>query len=237
MSDLPRRQIRSMEAGAARTVRVGPGTPLVAPELRARAWCVVAGLALIVAVGGILVHGDQTPLSIEVRIQHDIDRHAGTATAWKPVFSPGIPLGIVAIGISLVVWSLARGWWRVAAAFASVPLAIVVAEVLLKPLVDRVSAGGDFMYPSGHLTGLGAAATLLLIVVGPRLSHSWATLVLGVACLLACAGWVLAAVASYSHGPLDTLAGLPTGAAVALAWVLVVDTVADAWAVPRGSPS
>jgi hypothetical protein len=34
---------------------------------------------------------------------------------------------------------------------------------------------------------------------------------------------VLAAVASNAHGPLDTVAGLPTGAAVALVWVLVVD--------------
>ena len=91
------------------------------------------------------------------------------------------------------------------------------------------------MYPSGHLTGLGAAITALVVVVGPRLSNSWATLVLGVVCLLACAGWGLAAVASYSHGPLDTVAGIPTGAAIALAWVLVVDTVADAWALPRGT--
>ena len=98
-----------MEAGATGARRVGPGTSLIAPELRARAWCVVAGLALIVAAGGILVHGDQTPLRIEVQIQHAIDRHAGRATAWKPFFSPGIPLGIVAVAISLVAWSLARG--------------------------------------------------------------------------------------------------------------------------------
>ena len=75
-------------------------------------------------------------------VQHAIDRHAGRATAWKPFFSPGIPLGIVAVAISLVAWSLARGWWHVAAALASVPLAIVVAELMLKPLVDHVEHGG-----------------------------------------------------------------------------------------------
>jgi hypothetical protein len=229
---LPLRPHRPAAPDDTAAARVGPGIPLVARRLRARVWCVVAGLALIVAAGGILVHGDETPLGIEVRIQHGVDRHGGGAAAWNPVFSSVIPVAIIAVVIALVAWSLARRWWRAVAACAAVPLAIVVAELVLKPLVDRGSSGSGLLYPSGHLTGLGATATLVLVLVGPRLPRSWAWLGLAVACVLACGGGVLAAVASHAHGPVDTVAGIPTGIAVALGWVLVVDAVADASAGP-----
>jgi len=174
------------------------------------------------------VHGDETPLGIEVRIQNGVVRHGGGTEAWKAVFTSVIPVTIVAVIIALMAWSLARRWWRGVAACAAVPLAILAAELVLKPLVARGHPGGGLLYPSGHLTGLGATATLVLVLVGFRLPRSWARLGLGVVCLFACAAGVLAAVASYAHGPLDTVAGLPTGAAVALVWVLVVDAVGDA---------
>lgn len=137
-----------------------------------------------------------------------------------------IPAAIVAVLIALVAWSLARRWRRGVAACIAAPLAIVVAELVLKPLVDRGYPGSGHLYPSGHLTALGATATLVL-VVGGRLLGRRAWLVLCVACVLACAGAVVAAVASHAHGPVDTVAGLPTGASVTLAWVLAVDALAD----------
>ena len=72
------------------------------------------------------------------------------------------------------------------------------------------------------------------MLVGFRIQRRLAIgLLVGVA-LAGCAGAALAAVATHAHGPLDTVAGLPTGAAVALAWMLAVDSVAEI--VPPSRP-
>lgn len=159
---------------------------------------------------------------------HAVDRHGGGYALWNPVFSSVIPATIVMVGVALLVWSVARRWWRAAAACLAVPLAIVINEELLKPVVDRRDPGSGLLYPSGHLTGLGAAATLVVLLVGPRLLRPGMSVGLTVVCALGCAAGVLAAVANHAHGPVDAVAGLPTGIAVTLAWVLAVDGVADA---------
>jgi membrane-associated phospholipid phosphatase len=181
---------------------------------------------VIVAAGGILVHGRGTPLGIEIRIQRSVDRHLGGVDAWSSVFSFTIPDVIKAVFIALLVWSLAHRSWRGLAACAAVPLAIPVTAII-KQLVDRRPPGTQFLYPSGHITGLAAATTLVLLLVAPRLRPAWARIALAAGCLVVCVGGMLAAVAGHKHGPLDSLAGLPTGAAIVGAWALIVDAVAD----------
>jgi len=189
---------------------------------------------VLVAAGGILVHGDVHPLAIEAHVQHAVDRYGGGTGIWKPGFSPTIPVVIVAAVIGLLVWTVSRRWWRAVAGCAAVPLAVLAAELVLKPLVDRRDPGSGLLYPSGHLTGLAASATVVFLLVAPRLRRPRERRGLGVGCGLVCVGGWLAAVAGHAHGPLDALAGLATGAALALAWVLAVDAVADAAAGRRG---
>lgn len=231
---MPLRLHRSAASDATAPARVGPATVLVAEQRRAFTWWVVAGLAVIVAAGGILVHGRANPLGIEVHIVDAVDRHGGGSAFWEPVFSSAIPATIIVVSVALLVWSLTRRWWRAVAACLAVPLALLVAEEVFKPLVDRRDPGSGLLYPSGHLTGLGAAATLTLILVAPRLRRPGASIGLGIACAAVCVAGVLAAVASHAHGPIDAVAGLPTGIGLTLAWVLTVDAAADA-SVARAS--
>lgn len=195
-----------------------------------------AVFALLVVAGGIAVHGDTKPFGIEVRIQDRVDAHAGGDSAWRPVFTDVIPWSIGVVLAALGLWSLAQRWWRACVACLAVPIAIAVAEWILKPIVARNSPDDlVHIFPSGHLTGVAATATVLVVLVGPRLSgprlsQSWLApgLQLGLAFVVtaACAVSVIAAIASHVHGVFDTVAGVPTGAAIALAWMLSVDAVA-----------
>ena len=206
---------------------------LVPGRLRTRAWWTVAGLGALVVAGGLVVRGDSSPLGIELRIVHSVDSHAGGTARWNPVFDSVIPWAIIATLTALIGWALTRHWWRALVACAAVPLAIELTELVLKPLVGRGPARG-LLYPSGHVTGVAATVTLVVVLVGFRIQRRLAIgLLVGVA-LAGCAGAALAAVATHAHGPLDTVAGLPTGAAVALAWMLAVDSVAEI--VPPSRP-
>ena len=212
---------------------IWPPRPVsLVPAPRRRAWWVVVGLGVLVVAGGVIVHGDAQPLGIELRIQHGVDAHAGTAARWDTVFNTGIPWGIGLTLLGLGSWALATRWWRALAACAAVPLAIAITEAVLKPLVGR-HFSGVYGYPSGHVTGVAAAVTLGSVLLGFRLRERPAVVLLVGLALGLCAAAVLAAVASHAHGPVDTVAGLPTGAAVARAWMLAIDALAAAVTTAR----
>jgi membrane-associated phospholipid phosphatase len=210
--------------------------PLLPDPWRGRALWLVIAFGLLVVVGGIAVHGDNRPFGIEVRIQNRVDEHAGGDSAWRPVFTDVIPWSIGVVLGALGLWSLAQRWWRGCVACVAVPIAIAVAEWVLKPIVARNSSDDlVHVFPSGHLTGVAATATVLVVLVGPHLSGARLSrsglatgLQLGLAFVVtaACAVSMVAAIASHAHGVFDTVAGVPTGAAVALAWMLAVDAVA-----------
>jgi membrane-associated phospholipid phosphatase len=194
-------------------------------------------LALSVAAGGVLVHGDTSPLDIEVRIQHVLDDHFGWAETWRRGFGVGIPVTAGLILLGLVAWALVQRRWRAVAACTVLPVVLAVNGLVLKPVVQRenaVSAG--LLYPSGHLATIGAVVTLLLVLVLPRLLNTSGRIAL-VACsaalvLLA----AMAAVAGHYHGPIDALAGFATGAAITLAWVLLVDALFERIKVRADQP-
>ena len=212
---------------------------LVAPKLRRSAWWVVACSSLLVALGGIIAHGDRAPLAIEIRVQDAVDARFGNTEMWKHAFGTGIPRTGLIVFLLLITWTLTRRWWRGMAACAAVPIAVATSEHVLKPLVDRMDTGNpELFYPSGHLTGVGAITALVVVLVAPsfaRVGVRWS--IVG-ACAVAMGVALLATVAGHGHGPLDALAGLPTGVAITLAWVLLVDTGFDCAApntsVPRG---
>ena len=213
---------------------MGPGVALVAPRLRTAAWCTVAGLSALVALGGIVVHGARSPLGVEVRVQAAVDSNIGNPETWSHVFVTVIPLAGLALFIALVAWTLTQRWWRGVAACAAVPIAVAITGQVLKPLVDRkVPEPSEFFYPSGHLTGVGALTSLVLILVLPRVARVELRVLLVAICAMACGVGVLAAVASHGHGPLDAAAGLATGAAITLAWVLLLDLLLETAARSR----
>jgi membrane-associated phospholipid phosphatase len=144
------------------------------------------------------------------------------------VFGSIIPLTGLALFIALLAWTLTQHWWRGVAACAAAPIAIAVTEQALKPLVDRrVPRSATLFYPSGHLTGVGAMTSLVVILVMPRLARAELRVPLVAICAVACCTGLLATVASHAHGPLDAAAGLATGTSITIAWVLLLDTFLD----------
>lgn len=203
-------------------------TALVAPRLRTATWCIAAGLGALVAIGGIAVHGDRSALDVEVRVQDVIDARFGNTGFWGDGFGIVIPRAGLVVLLALVTWTLTQRWWRAVVACAAAPLAVAITEHGLKPLVDRKDPGNpELFYPSGHLTGVGALATLVVVIVAFRLGPVWARCSVVGLCVGASGVALLTTVAGHGHGPLDALAGLPTGVAIALAWMLLVDLAFD----------
>jgi membrane-associated phospholipid phosphatase len=185
-------------------------------------------MALVVAVGGAIVHGDVSPLDIENRIVSSVDARVGDRALWDDVFVWVLPRVSVAALLALVLWVLAHRWWRGVAACAGVPLAVVVTTYAVKPLVDRRVGGTSvLMYPSGHVSGLGATVVVLAVVLAPWVTRPALRAALALGLLAICCIGAFAAIASHQHGPADAVAGLPAGAAVALFWIMVVDRFAE----------
>jgi membrane-associated phospholipid phosphatase len=121
---------------------------------------------------------------------------------------------VVVIGaVVLAAVSLRRDPRRAIACLIGPPLAVVLGQEVIKPLVGR-TLGGTLTYPSGSTTGAAALAIAAVLAVPPR--WKWVTAVLAVAYAL----WMtIAVVALRWHFPTDSLGGAVLGVAV----VLVID--------------
>ncbi len=206
------------------TDRIGPCTPLVPAHRRRAAWCVVALLAAVVAVFGVILHGDPGAPALEQRFFDYAFEHSGERRQpWQDIFNTVLPLTTIIATCVVAAWSLVRRWWRGVAACAAVPLAIVITSALLKPLVDRAPPGSVLLYPSGHVTAIAAASTLVFLVfcagVRRAAARGAVAMVLGIVCFV---GMFASVVGGY-HWPLDTVGGLATGASAVTAWALLVD--------------
>ena len=124
---------------------------------------------------------------------------------------------VVVIGAVIVAAvSLRRDPRRAIACLVGPPLAVVLGQEVIKPLVGR-TLGGSLTYPSGSTTGAAALAAAAILAVPPR--WKWVTAVLAASYAL----WMtIAVVALRWHFPTDSLGGSILGVAV----VLVVDAVA-----------
>ena len=177
-------------------------------------------LVVITALLALRVHGVVGPTRIDERIaDHVIPRDAGggyedrkdlrriIAFASPEVLIVGL-LGLVAVALQH------RDRRAVAVIIAGPAIAAVLAEHVLKPLVDRTTPGGAYSFPSATATGFAAACTAVVLVVY-RLKREWATraLVIGGA---AAAGMGLAVVALSWHYATDSVAGCAIGCAVVM---------------------
>jgi membrane-associated phospholipid phosphatase len=161
-----------------------------------------------------------------------IDRHAGIDgfDRWAYSFvvmryhSPplvaiadvGNPAVVAVVGVVAALLVVRRDRRRALACIAGPFLGGVLAEYVLKPLVDPRADGLSF--PSGHTVGVAAVVSVLLLVL-PRRTRGAVTalgLILGMA---AC----YAVVALGWHSPTDAVAGLAVGGGS----VLVVDGVVE----------
>jgi membrane-associated phospholipid phosphatase len=120
---------------------------------------------------------------------------------------------LVIIGGSAVCAALcySRDRWRALACLVGPPLALVLCELVAKPLVGR-TLGGSLSYPSGSTVGAAALAIAVVLATSPR----WRPVSVVVAAVYVL--WMAVAVVSLQwHYPTDAMGGLAFGAGVVLA--------------------
>jgi membrane-associated phospholipid phosphatase len=139
---------------------------------------------------------------------------------------PGGPVAVTAITITLALACAARRRYRkVALVVISVPAAIMITELLLKPLVGR-HMWSTLSFPSGHTTSvfaLAAAVTVLLIGRPGAAMSRELRLLLALTAFFTAALVAFALIARGLHYFTDTVAGAATGIGTVLLTALMLD--------------
>jgi membrane-associated phospholipid phosphatase len=204
---------------------------LIPLERRGAALGTAGIAALVVAVLAVLVHGKR-----QTAVDHWIARwiydHLRSPWTAHVLLNTSDSVLIVTVLGSLVVGALLRRAWNVAAfAVLGPTAAVLVSELVLKPLVHRpIGAAGLAVanaFPSGHETGVVAAVTVLAVLA---LRMKW-RLGVEVAVVSVLGLWSLAAAVglarNFLHFPSDTLGGAGVAVAVVLATAVAIDELTD----------
>ena len=137
---------------------------------------------------------------------------------------PGAAVPVTAMAAALVLACVFQRRYGEAALVAiSVPLATVITEVVLKPLIGRTSWGDPF--PSGHVTSVVALTTALAVLLAttpagmPRLLR----LVLALTGFLIAAAVAFGVIGANMHHFSDTVGGAAVGAGTVLLTALIID--------------
>lgn len=147
----------------------------------------------------------------------------------SPVASLGTPLSVTVITVIVAAVCLLTRRYRGAFLVAIAVPAAGLAEIGLKPVINRTIAG-YLSFPSGHTMGaFSVATTIVVLLIGPL--HP--PLSRRVRVLLAVAAMLIACFVSYSlivlrmHYFTDTVGGATLAIAMVLVIALVIDMVAD----------
>jgi undecaprenyl-diphosphatase len=195
---------------------------VLAPAHRRVAARIAAAGSLVVVALAVAVHGARTGTAFDDRLYAGIVGHLSARTLDDLLhLSDPVPM-LLALG-ALAGAAAVRRHWRLSAVTVIAPLlALLLAEVVLKPLVDRTHEG-QLAFPSGHETAPACLATILAVLVlrtGWRVPAKAAALTALVGYLTLCA---IALVGAFLHYVTDTIGSVCLSVACVLATALVVD--------------
>ena len=153
-----------------RGVFAGPDRPvgrsLLPVAVRPLAMAIVVACVLVtVVLGAWFRHGTQADwvdAAVDARLVTGLGGHPHllAVLVW-----PGASVPVTAIAVILaLVCALRRRYREAAFVVMSVLLAAVITERLLKPLIDR-TFWGALAFPSGHVTGVVALATVATVLL------------------------------------------------------------------------
>lgn len=202
-----------------------PASPLVAPSWRgACIGVVVAAIALVAAVGAV-VRGRQTPTGFDTWVARPLFRHTSELTGARLLDFSSPALAVGGLAVVAVLAALVRHWAIVAVATVAPTAAIIVTEVVLKPIVHRSVGAGASAYPSGHETGLVSLLVVLLLVLSRApFSRAVTATVVTLLALWALVG-AMGLVRGHYHFPTDTIGGMGVAVACVLSVALVIDWI------------
>jgi membrane-associated phospholipid phosphatase len=209
-----------------------PVEPIIAPSRRRSARIAVVAAITALAVLSIVLH-DRGNTSFDTWALRELYVHIGDG--WKGVLL-GLTtpmLSIIGLGLIAVGAAIGRRWEIVALAVVGPVAALVLTEIVLKPVVDRhwlqVTTQGVQVigpaFPSGHETGLVSMLLVLAVLswrigLAPRLRIAVLTL-LALWGLLGAVGLVR----GFYHYTTDTVGAVAVSAACVLGTALAIDAV------------
>jgi membrane-associated phospholipid phosphatase len=211
--------------------------PLVPAAWRPLAVLVWTAATLVLVALSMHFAHSSTPNRVDSAVD---SRVAGRLAAHARLLSVAVRLGSPAVvvggSMALGVLCLAARWGRGALfALVAAPAAGAIAEIVLKPAVDRTHNFDSLLFPSGHTTGAFALALTVVILLLPtqstRLLPAVGRLLVATAAL-AVAGVVAVAVVVLGwHYATDAVGGAVTALTVVVAVAAVLDVTT--WALSR----
>jgi membrane-associated phospholipid phosphatase len=213
----------------------GPAPALLPGPARRAAVVLILCCAVLVTAGALLGAGRSQPNALSRRADAWIQAHIGAHhTALQLITNLGVA-GSELVAAALVLAALAARRRNLAAlVLISVPLAWILTEFVLKPLVhERI--GNYLTYPSGHTQAVFCVATILAVgLLNPPWGEPSASLrVLAVAIVVAVGVAVAVSMIGLDYHYLtDTVAGAAFGTGLALCTALGLDTARGRRALP-----
>lgn len=204
----------------------GSAPALLPGAARRVAVILICCCAVVVTVGAVLGAGRSQPNALSRPVDTWLQAHLGVHhTALQLVSDLGVAAAELA-AVVLVLAALGARRRNVAAlALISVPLAWVLTEFVLKPLVDE-RIDNFLTYPSGHTQAVFCVATIITVALlnPPRVRPARWLRILVVAVTVAVGVAVAISMIGLDyHYFTDTVAGAATGVGVALGTALCLD--------------
>jgi membrane-associated phospholipid phosphatase len=208
----------------------GSAPPLLPGPARRIAVVLIFCCAVLVTAGALLGADRSQPNTLSRPVDSWIQAHISSHhTALQLITDLGVA-GSELLALALILAALAGRRRDLAAlVLISVPLAWILAEFVLKPLVDE-RIGKYLTYPSGHTQAVFCAATVLAVaLLSPSRAAPPAWLRVLVVAIVVAVGVAVAIsmIGLDYHYLTDTVAGSAVGVGVALCTALCLDT-------PRG---
>lgn len=220
-----------------RGIMRGVARPLLAASARPRVGLLLAGCVILVAALGALfarqATADLFDRAVDSAIIGWFGGHHGLAL-W--LATPGTTIPAAGLTAIMVVACLVTGRLNGAALAAlAVPVALVLNEYLLKPLVHRTYLD-QVVFPSGHTATIFAlAATVTVLLLGPSAPRRGRPLRVAAVAVLWLLGVVviIGVIAVRFHYFTDTVAGAAVGVGTVCGLALLLDQpVLERWRAP-----
>jgi hypothetical protein len=216
-------------------MRAPDRAPLVPDFLWHWVGWLIGVLVAIVATFAVLTKGDLGPWPSEQRVIDALLDSGIPHWVWNFGLVVGSAAFVIVVVVAFAIFAIWNRSWPALVACATVPGAVVLAELILKPIVDRhyIWGKGALYYPSGTATGVAAWTTLAWLLAVPFLSTPRARVLLALALGSVAVLDAVAVVAALKHLPLDAIGGFATGMAVVLSCAAVIDVITGAHRAPK----
>ena len=198
-------------------LRCKPEPDPVLPTVRS-AKRLAVGAALVAAsaaLGASVSHGARADWVDQVALRWLPADGASTGYVWLTrIGSPPVLLGGLVAAVAMA--AILKGSRRAAASVAGPIVAVLISDLIAKPIIDRQLVSGHFAYPSGTEVAV-AAVAMALVLAAPARGRWYASTV----AVAACVGVGVGVVGLRWHYPTDVIGGMLLGSGC----VLIVDAV------------